>query len=131
MDLGIILFIFFFTGIASGVTCSMIASARGVSSGGWFILGILFNFMAILFVSIALQSQARLDEKGLIEGTRKRCNYCEEIVKRRAVKCRYCHHHHGSRAIGFISNRKSRYSAGSRGYRYTTCHGENRGGNTR
>ena len=35
------------------------------------------------------------------------------------------------RVIGFISNRKSRYSAGSRGYRYTICHGENRGGNTR
>ncbi len=61
--------VFFITGVISGTSCAAIASARGISPGGWFVFGLLLNFPVILFVSIALLSQYGLEQKGLKEGT--------------------------------------------------------------
>ena len=78
--------ILFCGGIAAGI-----AQEKGRNAFGWFILGLAVNFLAILFVSIAPTNQEKLDEKEISEGTRKRCPECDEVVRLKAKKCRYCH----------------------------------------
>ena len=91
MEIGLIIITLFFTSFASATACAIIGYNRGVSPVLWFVLGLLLNLPALLFVSIALPNHAKIDEKGIVQGTHKSCGYCYEIVKRKAVKCLYCH----------------------------------------
>ena len=91
MEIESIIILLFFTSIGSATACALIAYARGVNPGGWLVLGLLLNLIALLFVSIALPTQEKIDANGLASRTHKKCGYCDEVVKKKAVKCRYCH----------------------------------------
>ena len=87
---GLLVLAFFVVLFCGGIAAS-IAHEKGRNAFGWFVLGLSVNFVAILFVSIAPPNQEKLDEKGISEGTRKRCPECDEVVRSTAKKCRYCH----------------------------------------
>ena len=91
MEIGLIIVTLFFTSIGSATACAIIAYNRGVNPGLWAVLGLILNIAALPFVAIALPTQSKIDEKGLMSRTHKRCGYCDEVVKKKAVKCRYCH----------------------------------------
>ena len=91
MEIGLIIVTLFLTSIGSATACAIIAYNRGVNPGVWAVLGLILNIAALPFVAIALPNHAKIDEKGIVQGTHKSCGYCYEIVKRKAVKCRYCH----------------------------------------
>ena len=91
METSGLLVLAFFVIIGCGGIAAGIAQEKGRSAFGWFVLGLSVNFLAILFVSIAPPNQEKLDEKGISEGTRKRCPECDEGVRSKAKKCRYCH----------------------------------------
>ena len=87
---GFLVLAFFVITVCGGIAAG-IAHEKGRNAFGWFVLGLVVNFLAILFVSIAPPNQEKLDEKGISEGTRKRCPECDEVVRSMAKKCRYCH----------------------------------------
>jgi RNA polymerase subunit RPABC4/transcription elongation factor Spt4 len=69
-----------------GVIGGLIGRAKGrATSGFWW--GFFLGPMGWLIV--ALQTDLR-GEKGLKEGTMKKCPYCAELIKSEARVCRYC-----------------------------------------
>ena len=73
------------------VATAMVASSRGRSGFGWFILGGMFSLIA-LFVVAVLPSQkaAPRDPNAPSPDTHVRCPDCRELVYKDARKCKHC-----------------------------------------
>lgn len=82
----------FLVWIFCAVIAACIASAKGRSSAGWFVLGFFigpFAFVVALLPSVDAVSQEYARRNGTAGGYRK-CPYCAEAIRLEAVKCRYC-----------------------------------------
>ncbi|HJV73133.1 MAG TPA: hypothetical protein VJ654_02840 [Noviherbaspirillum sp.] len=67
---------------------AVIASSKGRSGFGWFILGLLFSFFALIAVAVMPSLK-----KGAFEPTPEthiRCPECREFVFMDATKCKHC-----------------------------------------
>lgn len=73
------------------VATAIVASSKGRSSFGWFILGGLFSLIALLLV-IVLPSQKAppADPNAPSPDTHVRCPDCREFVYKDARKCKHC-----------------------------------------
>jgi hypothetical protein len=76
--------VWLFFSIASAV----VASNKGRSGFGWFILGLLFSFFA--FIVVAVLPSLKKDPMAPTPETHVRCPECREFVFMDATKCRYC-----------------------------------------
>lgn len=77
--------------LAIAVATAMVASSRGRSGFGWFILGGMFSLIA-LFVVTVLPSQKAVprDPNAPTPDTHVRCPDCREYVYKDARKCKHC-----------------------------------------
>ena len=77
----------------------VIAGNNGRFGFGYFLLSIVLSpLIGVLCALAAGKNVARLEQDQINDGSKRRCPYCEEIVRVEAVKCRHC----GSALAGTI-----------------------------
>lgn len=76
----------FWAGIA--IACAIVASNKGRSGFGWFILGLLFSLIALLIVLVLPSITEDADTPR--PDTHIKCPDCAEFVKREARVCKHC-----------------------------------------
>lgn len=78
------------------VLVGVLASGRGRSGFGWFLISLvlspLISGVAVLVLPKIGESAAALDELGqrITPETHVRCPDCKELVRREARKCKHC-----------------------------------------
>lgn len=77
-----------------GAIPAMIASDRGVAGNGflWWLAGMLLFPIALLAALLMKPDLKLLEKQKLEEGGSKKCPQCAELVKKEALKCRFCNY---------------------------------------
>jgi hypothetical protein len=82
-------FVFFW--IICAVLCAIIASSKGRSGFGWFVLGGLFSVIALLLVIVLPSIKPPVDlADAPSPDSHVKCPDCRELVIKDARKCKHC-----------------------------------------
>jgi hypothetical protein len=77
-----------------GVACGVIASNKGRSGVGWFLLGCVLGIFGLIIVA-CLSKKAmskRHEDQFIRDGKLRRCPDCAETVQPAARVCKHCGH---------------------------------------
>lgn len=73
-----------------GIITAVVASNKGRSGFGWFLIGVLFGPFGLILALVISKDVDAIEKADLRSGKLKKCHHCAELVKREAVKCRHC-----------------------------------------
>ncbi len=72
--------------IVCGIASSVIGSSKGRDAGSWFLAGLLLGPIGVLMaIGVTGQQEAVPPASAM-----RKCPVCAEMVRREAIKCRYC-----------------------------------------
>ncbi len=79
----------FFTAIASGILCAVVAQIKNYSGPTWFLAGFFFPVVAPVVI-IFFKNTLTEENAAPSPATHVKCPDCKELVRKEANVCKHC-----------------------------------------
>lgn len=73
-----------------GALIGVVAERKGLDFGRWFLYGFLVWPVALVHLVMAGPGTKVREHEAVASGEMKKCPSCAELVRREAIKCRFC-----------------------------------------
>lgn len=77
--------------LAFSIVAGIIAANKGRSGFGFFLLSVILSpLIGVIGALIAKPDKVKIERNELSTGGMKRCPFCAELVKKKAIVCKHC-----------------------------------------